>query len=566
MLEILKGIEGIRIEKYNINLKKEEIALSILEEKSYLKWDYFIHKLKGECEKRNIKIPMVMKRYPELSFIFSENKSIAEKQKGILKQCLSRKYYLIEKPCFERLTIILKVTNNCNLHCKYCYDMPLRKSLGHNGHLSTAQIEHIIDMLAASTEAAFIIWHGGEPTLCGLDFYKEVYEKAFYKYPYLELESSMQSNGTLLDKEWIAFCKKHNIDIGLSNNYLNEEIRTLPQTTKENFIFEKLKLARICGMPSLCGALEIITKENVDKLIDIYEGYKRRNLKPSFNFVFPAGNAEKNDVYFKLTDKTYYTYIEKYFAHWLYDKEAVPDRFAEVYFGFLLGQPSNLCEHKECRKKFFGINSSGDVYPCDRPLTNDYRFGNINDYDNFVDVCRSEGFRKFDRAVQKHINSFCKKCPIEKLCGRGCPMKIYDKNKNFDEKNEDFCSSREKIFEIAYRLLCNVRSADEINPYLKEVLSERKSLLPIEIEKLFVDTLLENEIEFTANDTAMLNSSAFRTLVFVNYLSENEKHKEIFGDHINCQCTKPRTQIERMEYVRMKLLQIAEREKNVRKK
>jgi len=66
-------------------------------------------------------------------------------------------------------------------------------------------------------EAVVFSWQGGEPTLLGLEFFREVVAlEQKYKKPGQCVENDLQTNGTLLNDEWCAFLKQHGFLVGLS--------------------------------------------------------------------------------------------------------------------------------------------------------------------------------------------------------------------------------------------------------------------------------------------------------------------------------------------------------------
>jgi len=70
---------------------------------------------------------------------------------------------------------------------------------------------------AHQVDEVAISWQGGEPTIMGLDFYRQaiaLVEK--YRRPNMTCLHTMQTNGTLLDDEWAAFFKEHNFLLGVS--------------------------------------------------------------------------------------------------------------------------------------------------------------------------------------------------------------------------------------------------------------------------------------------------------------------------------------------------------------
>ena len=109
----------------------------------------------------------------------------------------------------------------CNLDCKYCFF--LSKDILYPGskfRMTDGLMEQYIRQLIESqprVPEVTIAWQGGEPTLMGLDFFKEtvaIAEK--YRRPGQRLLHTMQTNGTKLDDEWAAFFAENNFLIGLS--------------------------------------------------------------------------------------------------------------------------------------------------------------------------------------------------------------------------------------------------------------------------------------------------------------------------------------------------------------
>jgi len=59
-------------------------------------------------------------------------------------------------------------------------------------------------------------WQGGEPTLCGLDFFRKIVALERKYMGGKTIHNDLQTNGTLLDDEWCMFLKQHNFLVGLS--------------------------------------------------------------------------------------------------------------------------------------------------------------------------------------------------------------------------------------------------------------------------------------------------------------------------------------------------------------
>jgi uncharacterized protein len=108
----------------------------------------------------------------------------------------------------------------CNIDCTYCFFLS-KEALYPNDkqRMSEATLETYIRQLLESHRApqVTVAWQGGEPTLMGLEFFKhsiELVEK--YRRPGQTVQHTFQTNGILLDDDWCAFFKEHNVLVGLS--------------------------------------------------------------------------------------------------------------------------------------------------------------------------------------------------------------------------------------------------------------------------------------------------------------------------------------------------------------
>ena len=105
-------------------------------------------------------------------------------------------------------TVIVKVTHACNLNCRYC-------CVGDNfDHqiISETTLDNLFKKLSVTSTDSTIIWHGGEPLIAGLDFYKKVIELQS-QYPNHLFKNSLQTNGTLLTNEYLDFFKTNHFSI-----------------------------------------------------------------------------------------------------------------------------------------------------------------------------------------------------------------------------------------------------------------------------------------------------------------------------------------------------------------
>ncbi|NUN03861.1 MAG: radical SAM protein [Bryobacteraceae bacterium] len=116
--------------------------------------------------------------------------------------------------------VIKPIGSLCNLECTYCYYLHKKDLLpGTTGRRITDDLleEFIRQYLAEQdVEEVVFTWHGGEPALLGLDFYRKVVELQEKYGAGKRIKNDLQTNGVLLDDAWCEFLKEHGFLVGLS--------------------------------------------------------------------------------------------------------------------------------------------------------------------------------------------------------------------------------------------------------------------------------------------------------------------------------------------------------------
>src|SRR6478735_3368094 len=115
---------------------------------------------------------------------------------------------------------IKPVGSGCNLDCTYCYYLSKEELLSQKSRrIKDEALERfIVDYIQSqdAEEIAFT-WHGGEPTLMGLPFFRRVVELQQKHLPAgRRISNDLQTNGTLLNEEWYQFLADNAFLVGLS--------------------------------------------------------------------------------------------------------------------------------------------------------------------------------------------------------------------------------------------------------------------------------------------------------------------------------------------------------------
>jgi len=108
----------------------------------------------------------------------------------------------------------------CNLRCRYCfyYDVTQNREQENYGMMSGKTLENLVRKSLAYAEGTCgFAFQGGEPTLAGMDFYRDLIRLVEqYNTKKLPVSYSLQTNGYNLGEEWAEFFAEHKFLVGVS--------------------------------------------------------------------------------------------------------------------------------------------------------------------------------------------------------------------------------------------------------------------------------------------------------------------------------------------------------------
>lgn len=109
----------------------------------------------------------------------------------------------------KKMIVIVGVINDCNSDCLYCYMLATRRT---KCELPRERISQLIQNCSTGFDEVEFCWHGGEPLLVGIDFYRLVIkeQERIATNQRVVFKNTIQTNGILLNDEWLQFFKKKN--------------------------------------------------------------------------------------------------------------------------------------------------------------------------------------------------------------------------------------------------------------------------------------------------------------------------------------------------------------------
>lgn len=348
-------------------------------------------------------------------------------------------------------SLLVKGTHQCNLNCLHCYDKPSRDKYK-DAKMSYELVDYIARLSSEFSEKVNWIWHGGEPTLMGCEWYKGV-QDIFYKYYNSAFTQYMQSNGTLLNESWAKLSRDFDIDIGVSYDVLSQ---SFVRTGDMEFDFaEKANIFK--KYSKTLGTITVINDYNHDKMIEMYEILKEIGSDKcfAFNTIFKSEEAEKNTLEFSSIDK-YADSFKKYYEYWLYDHMGCEERLAMEATKHIVGNRNVCCSNHDCRNNWICVGPTGDIYPCDRDYPEIYYIGNIYDFKSIEEIYESPAYKRYYDDIEKRFENYCYKCDYFIYCCGGCNANHSAANGTLDKLDESVCSVFKSRFVQAYDVLRKV--------------------------------------------------------------------------------------------------------------
>ncbi len=349
-------------------------------------------------------------------------------------------------------TLITKPTGAaCNLDCSYCFFLSKEVLWESKAQRMTQETlrAYLTNYLDAQPDGPVTVgWQGGEPTLRGVDFFREAVRlgKELAR-PGQQVQHAIQTNGTLLDDEWGAFLAQENFLVGISIDGPQElhdhyRVNKAGRGTYDQVVRGlRVLQAHQVDVNILCT----VNAVNAEHPLEVYRHF-RDDLAVNFIQFIPIvervepgqeGVAEsgwRDDggsfVLYRqagegVTSRTvrpehYGDFLTAIFDEWVTtDVGTVFVQDFDATLGALLGQYTVCVHAPECGGAL-AMEHNGDVYSCDHFVEPDYRLGNVVE-DDFRALLTSPFQREFGRSKRTALPAQCKQCPVRWACHGGCP-------------------------------------------------------------------------------------------------------------------------------------------------
>ena len=367
----------------------------------------------------------------------------------------------IANPFAKPLYVMLKPAGaHCNLACKYCYYLEKNKlyPTAQRHLMSDEMLEQFTrEYIEAQTmNQVLFTWHGGEPLLRSIDFYRKAISLQQKYAGDRRIDNVIQTNGTLLTDEWCEFFAQNHWLVGISIDgpQPDHDHYRLTAAGKPSWkkVMQGIKLLKKHGVE--WNAMAVVNAYNANHPLEFYRFFKENGCQflQFTPIVERLTRHEDGRTLASLADKDEISLSEAsvapeqwgYFLCAIFDewvRKDVGKIFVEIFDCTLanwMGISPGICAYsKECGHAGV-MEHNGDVYSCDHFVFPEYKLGNIRDH-SLIDMLYGEQQQEFSRLKHSSLPRQCKECDMEFACHGECPKNRFMKDKYGDSGLNYLC-------------------------------------------------------------------------------------------------------------------------------
>jgi uncharacterized protein len=366
------------------------------------------------------------------------------------------------------------IGSRCNLDCSYCFYLEKEKLYPDAGGMRMKPevlAAYIRDYIAAQPgPVVHFAWQGGEPTLLGVDYFRNVIALQERYAEGRTIENALQTNGVLLDDAWGEFLSRHHFLVGLSVDgpaHLHDAYRVDKggQPTFDR-VMAGLQVLKKHGVEF--NTLTTVHRKNSPHALEVYRflreagsGYLQfipiveRNAPPATTdglWLAPPpdhANAATLDAQvtpWSVRPADYGQFLITIFDEWV--RRDVGRVYVQQFDAALAnwaGEPAGVCVFTENCGRAVAVEHNGDVYSCDHYVYPRYQLGNLLNT-SLAALVDSPQQQAFGRAKSATLPRFCRECPVRFACHGECPKHRFLRTPDGEPGLNYLCAGYKKFF------------------------------------------------------------------------------------------------------------------------
>jgi uncharacterized protein len=389
----------------------------------------------------------------------------------------------------------------CNLNCSYCYYLEKEalypdatKFVMDAGLLETYVRDYIRSQSIFGADRIQFIWQGGEPTILGVDWFRNVVGlQRKYAPPGVDVANALQTNATLIDGEWAAFLRENRFLVGVSidgppdmHDRYRRDRAGRPSFDKVMAGIERLKTHGVDF-----NTLTVVNRHSAAEPKRLYRflveaGSKYLQFIPAVErsadgrSLAPPPQIDEDGVEYPVTPWSvlpgaWGDFLCDVFDAWVAaDVGRIFVQLFDVQLGLRLGGPAQLCWFAETCGDGPALEHNGDLYACDHYVYPEYRLGNIAETSLAVLANRPEQ-RAFGAAKRTGLPSQCRGCSVLRACNGGCPKHRFATTKDGKPGLSYFCRPMRRFLRHVDRQLGAMADLIRAGRPIERVMTKRRN-------------------------------------------------------------------------------------------
>lgn len=337
-------------------------------------------------------------------------------------------------PFSRPLYVMLKpVGSRCNLSCRYCYYLEKAHYYDETAdfRMSDAVLEEFVrQYLEAQTfSEVLFIWHGGEPLLCGLDFYKYALSLQQKYAGGRHIDNCIQTNGTLITEEWCRFFKENNFLVGVSIDG-PKHFHDAYRCRSYDAVVRGIELLNKHDVQ--WNAMAVVNNLNVEYPLEFYRFFRDELNCRYLQFTpiveridekgrFVIGNEDGKLTETSISSKQWGAFLCAIFDEWV--QHDVGEMFVQMFDATLAnwcGVPPGICSLAPTCGHSAALEHNGDLFSCDHFVFPQHLLGNIRT-DSITSMMYGDQQKAFGLSKRNELTRQCKECQYLFACNGECP-------------------------------------------------------------------------------------------------------------------------------------------------
>ncbi len=362
-------------------------------------------------------------------------------------------------------TMVKPIGSACNLDCSYCYYRDKSEIYSGNMPLMSEELleEYIRQYICGtSQQSVSFCWHGGEPLMAGLPFFRRAMELQKKYAGDKVIENSLQTNGVLLNEEWCSFFADNNFLIGLSldgpediHNAFRRDCGGAPTFAR---VMKGVELLKNKGVEY--NILSTVNSHSEERGAEVYRFL--RSLSHYMQFlpvveyirerpgkrplIVSPDEEDAVEAPWSVSAIGYGKFMCDVFDEWVkYDVGNYFVQLFDITLGNWCGVAPSLCAFGEVCGDGLVVEHNGDVYSCDHFVYPEYRLGNIKEKE-LAAMYKSNDQQQFGRDKRDALPMECKRCTYNFLCHGECPKHRFAYAKNGEPYMNVLCEGYKMFF------------------------------------------------------------------------------------------------------------------------